>query len=116
MKTNASYRLWATSNLNPQQILLSTVQHHLKQNGLRAEFPDDDKNNLVVQGNMAQVLMGMSSLGWSHEKEEEVKGGLYCSGTAVTVQAQQPLRVMQTAIERVTIWPITAGQSTTPQE
>jgi hypothetical protein len=103
MKTNSAYRLLATSKLSPQEIQMSTVLHHLKQHKLKADFTDDDKNMVLVRGNMAQVLMGLSSFGWGHSEPEKVEGGLYTYGEAVTIEAQIPLRVMQTQIERVLI-------------
>lgn len=90
--------------LNPTAIMFSTVLHHLKQHGLKADFPDDEQNSLMVNGSLAQVLMGLSSLGWTHGPEEEVVGGLYCAGAAVTVEAMKPLRVMQTSVSKVIIW------------
>jgi hypothetical protein len=112
MKINASQRLLATSDLNPKQIIMSTVLHHLKQHKLKADFADDSKDMVIVRGSIAAVLMGLSGLGWSHDKEEDVVGGLYCSGVAVTVQAQQPLRVMQTSVERVIICLMTSPPTT----
>lgn len=115
MKINASARLLATSGLNPKQIQMATVLYHLKQHKLKGDFADDDKDTIVVRGSISEVLMGLSALGWSHGKEEEVVGGLYCSGVSVLVQAQQPLKIMQTSIDRVTIWLATAPLTTQPE-
>lgn len=104
--TKASLRLMATTDMTPVQIQMSTVLYHLKQHKLKSEFTDDDKDMIVVKGNLAHVLMGLSGLGWSIGDEEEMQGGVYCNGSAVTVQAQQPLRLMQTAIDRVIICPV----------
>lgn len=116
--TRASLRLLATSDLDPSQIMMSTVLYHLKQHKIKAEFDDDESKNLIVcRATMAEVLMGLSNLGWSHGPEEEVVGGLYVAGSSVKVQAQRVLTVMQTSIGRTTVWPqreIT--QSTTPSE
>lgn len=97
-------RLLASSEMSHGAMILGTVQFHLKQSGVKSEFPDEAQNSLIVQGTMSQVLMGLSSLGWTHGPEEPVAGGMYCSGTAVTVEGPQRVRVMQTQIERVTIW------------
>jgi len=103
MKTNSAHRLLATSKLSPQLIQLSTVLHHLKQHKLKADFSDDDKNMIIIRGSMAGVLMGLSSFGWGHSEPEPVLGGLYTCGEAVTIEAQIPLRVIQTSIDRVLI-------------
>jgi len=110
--TNAGARLLATSKLNPKQIQMATVLYHMKQHKLKAEFTDDDKDMVVVRSNMAQVLMALSGLGWGHEDEEEIVGGLYCSGVSVRVRAQQPLKLMQTSVERVIICLDTTPPST----
>lgn len=97
-------RIMANQELTHEGMILSTVQFHLKQSGIRSEFPDDVMNSLLVYGTLTQVLMGLTSLGWTHGEEEPVMGGLYCSGTSVTVEGPQRLQIMQTTFERVTVW------------
>lgn len=97
-------RIMANSELTHEAMILSTVQFHLKQSGVRSDFPDDLMNSLVVEGTLAQVLMGLSSLGWTHGPEEPVIGGLYCSGTSVTVEGPQRLTILQTQLSTVTVW------------
>ncbi len=89
--------------MNPAMILMATVLSHLKNHKLKAELPDDVGNTILVQASMAQVLMALSSLGWTHGPEEEVKGGLYCSGSAVTLEGPQSLRLLQTSLNKVLV-------------
>jgi hypothetical protein len=103
IRTNAGMRLLATSKVNPKQIQMATVLYHMKQHKLKADFTDDDKDMVVCRCNMSQVLMALSGLGWGHDDEEEIVGGMYCSGVSVKVQAQQPLKLMQTSVDRVII-------------